>query len=313
MTALLTTGEWNADAWLRAMQRAAPERTFVRDGIDDYDPAAIRYAITWKPPAGLLASLPNLEVVFNLGAGVDGLLADPGLPDVPVVRLVDPNLTARMGEWVVLQVLTHHRRTLAYLAQQQRREWRELDQPMASEVRVGFLGYGVLARHAANLVSALGFEVQAWSRSEKDTDVTLHVGAAGLAPFLGVTDILVVLLPLTAATRGIVDARLIGQLAQDGALGGPVLINAGRGGLQNEADIDAALRSGALKGASLDVFDPEPLAHDSPLWDAPNLVITPHCAAVSDPEAVARYVARQMVAHEAGAPLANVIDRGRGY
>jgi len=313
MTALLTTANWNSAAWMRELRAAAPDRKFVLHGIDDYDPAEIRYALTWKPPEGLLPALPNLEVIFNLGAGVDAVLSDPELPDLPLVRLVDENLADRMAEWVTLQVLAHHRGTLTYLAQQHAHQWRERDQPIASEVRVGFLGYGVLAQHAARVIVSLGFEVQAWSRSEKDTDVTLYVGDEALPDFLANTDILVVLLPLTEATREIVNADLIAGLAKDGALGGPILINAGRGGLQNEADILAALNSNVLKGASLDVFQTEPLPADSPLWTAPNLIITPHNSAVSDPRSVSRYVARQMQAHEAGQPLENVVDRKRGY
>ncbi len=229
------------------------------------------------------------------------------------MRLVDENLADRMAEWVTLQVLAHHRGTLTYLAQQRAHQWREREQPIASEVRVGFLGYGVLAQHCARVIVQLGFETQAWSRTGKDADITLYVGADALPKFLANTDILVVLLPLTDATRGIINADLIAGLAKDGALGGPILINAGRGGLQNEDDILAALNENVLKGASLDVFQTEPLPADSPLWTAPNLIITPHNSAVSDPRSVSRYVARQMQAFEAGQPLENVVDRNRGY
>lgn len=313
MTALLTAGGWDASPWLNAFAEAAPETPIVQHGRGEYDPAAVRYALAWKPPAGLLASLPNLEVIFSLGAGVDGILADPDLPDVPIVRLVDDDLTLRMGEWVALQALHHFRKAPAYAAHQAARRWREERQPLAAEVRVGFLGYGVLARHCADVLLKVGFDVIAWSRSERPSDVTLYVGENGLDAFLAATDMLVVLLPLTEDTRRIVDASLIAKLRQDGALGGPVLINAGRGGLQNEVDILAALNSGALKGASLDVFEEEPLHPTSPLWDAPNLVITPHVAAVSDPVAVTRYVARQLQAYERGEALQNVVDRSRGY
>lgn len=313
MALLLSTGNWNPEGWVEAFNRAAPGLTVLAHGLHDYDPAAIRYAGTWKPPEGLLASLPNLEVIFNLGAGVDALMADGGLPDVPIVRLVDDDLTWRMGEWVTLQVLTHHRRALMYLEQQRRHEWNDhRPQPIAREVRVGFMGYGVLARHAASLLLAIGYHVHAWARSPRDSDVTLYVGRDRLADFLAATDILVCLLPLTDDTRGILDRRLIDGLARDGAVG-PVLVNAGRGGLQNEADILEALRDGRLAGASLDVFATEPLPADDPLWDAPNLVITPHNSAISHPDAVARYVARQIAAHEAGMPLANVVARERGY
>jgi len=314
MALLLSTGNWNPEGWLDAFGRAAPDRTGLVHGHDDFDPAAVRYAATWKPPRRLLASLPNLEVIFNLGAGVDALMADGGLPDVPIVRLVDDDLTWRMGEWVTLQVLTHHRRALMYLDQQRRHVWQDVrPQPIARQLRVGFMGYGVLARHAASLLLAIGFEVHAWARTARDSDVTLYVGRERLADFLAETDILVCLLPLTEDTRGILDGRLIDGLAKDGALGGPVLINAGRGGLQRQDDVLAALEDGRLAGASLDVFEPEPLPADHPLWDAPNLVITPHNSAISDPDAVARYVIRQIEAYESGAPLANTVALERGY
>jgi len=314
MALLLSTGNWNPEGWVEAFSRAAPGRRILAHGLHDYDPAAVRYAATWKPPAGLLANLPNLEVIFNLGAGVDALMADADLPQVPIVRLVDDDLTWRMGEWVTLQVLVHHRRLLMYLEQQRRHEWRDVrPAPIAREVRVGFMGYGVLARHAASLLLAIGYDVHAWARTARDTDVTLYVGRDRLADFLAVTDILVCLLPLTDDTRRILDRRLVDGLARDGALGGPVLINAGRGGLQDEADIREALGDGRLAGASLDVFETEPLPPDDPLWDAPNLVVTPHNSAISHPDAVASYVAGQIEAYEAGAPLANVVARERGY
>jgi glyoxylate/hydroxypyruvate reductase A len=311
MTILLTTGYHDASAWRAALADALPGREVAVYGVDRYDPAAIRYACTWHPPKGMLKVLPNLEVIFNLGAGVDGVLSDPELPDVPIVRLVDDDLTERMGEWVTLQVLNHHRGTLTYLARQKRREWKEDDQPAARDVSVGLMGYGTLAAHAARILKAIGYRVHGWSRSDKPADVPLFAGEAGLGPFLAATDVLVALLPLTADTRGILNARLFASMRREGI--GPVLINAGRGGLQNERDILEALRSGALRGASLDVFNTEPLPPDASLWAAPNLIITPHCAAVSEPGAVSRYVAGQIARHERGDPVENVVDRSRGY
>lgn len=311
MTVLFLSRDPNVGEWLAAWRDAAPDHPIVR-AHDDYDPASIRYVLTWRPPHGVLATLPNLTAVFNLGAGVDAVLSDPEMPDVPLVRLVDDDLARRMGEWVVLQVLTHHRQALAYLDQQRRGEWRELPQPVASQVRVGLMGYGALARHAAPILLALGFQVHGWSRSAKPSDATLYVGNEGLDAFLAATDILVCLLPLTPDTRGILDAGLIGRLSAESPVG-PVLINAGRGELQDEPDVLGALRSGALKGASLDVFRLEPLPADDPLWQATNLVITPHAASVSDPAATCAYIARQIMAHERGEPLQNVVDRARGY
>ena len=171
-----------------------------------------------------------------------------------------------------------------------------------------------MGKDAVAKLKALAFEVAGWSASPKTLpDVTCFSGPDGLKRMLAQTDMLVVLLPLTEATRGIINTPLLSQLKYDGPLGGPILINAGRGGLQVEADILAALDSGALKGASLDVFEREPLPRNSRLWSHPAVYISPHNAAVSSPPAIAGLVARQIEAHERGEPLAHVVDRRRGY
>lgn len=311
---LLSSGTMAAEPWRAALAEAAPGRPVVVAGAEPYDPAAIRYALVWKHPPGLLAGLPNLEVIFSLGAGVEHVLSDPSLPDVPLARVVDPDLTRRMTEWIVWRVLAHHRRAEAYRLQQAARVWRDLPQPIGAEVRVGFLGLGVLGRDAAAMVARLGFDVAGWSRTPSSLGgFPTFSGADGLDAFLARTDILVSLLPLTPETRGILNAGLFGKLARDGALGGPVLINAGRGGLQVEADILAALDAGVLAEASLDVFETEPLPAASPLWTHPKVTITPHVSAVSHAPAIARLIAGQIARHEAGLPLDHLVDHARGY
>ena len=239
----------------------------------------------------------------------------PLLPDKPIVRVVDPDLTNRMSEWVVMHALVHLRQLRRYERQQRERVWEDDDQqPKASDVQIGVLGLGVMGKDAAAKLKALGFKVAGWSASPKSLPgIACFSGADGLKRLLAQTDMLVVLLPLTEATRGIINASLLSQLRHDGPLGGPILINAGRGGLQVEADILAALDSGALKGASLDVFEREPLPKDSRLWAHPAVYISPHNAAISSPKAIAALVARQIEAHERGEPLAHVVDRRRGY
>lgn len=304
---------WSPDPWIEALRALAPARR-IEQAPHVANPATIRYALVWKPEPGYLAGFSALEVIFSLGAGVDHLTSDPQLPMLPVVRIVDPDLTQRMTEWVVLQVLFHHRQQGDYLRFQAERRWRPRRQWAARQVRVGIMGLGVLGRDAAKALSALGFKVSGWSRSAKQVDgVECFQGRAELAEFLGRTDILVTLLPLTDETRGLLNASLIDRLATDGPLGGPVLINAGRGGLQVEADIDAALREGRLKGVSLDVFTAEPLPADSPLWNAAHCIVTPHVAAESDPVALSASVLRQIEAYEAGAGLVGLVDRARGY
>jgi glyoxylate/hydroxypyruvate reductase A len=278
------------------------------------DPADIDYALVWMPEPGVLANLPALKAIFNLGAGVDHLLADPSLPKVPLARTVDPDMAMRMSEYVVFHVLLHHRQHLLYAAQQRRQQWQGHPQPAASEVRVGVMGLGSLGADAARKLSLLGFATAGWSRSEKSlAGIDCFHGTDGLKPFLNRTDILVVLLPATDRTKGIIDARLLSSLAQDGVLGGPVLINAGRGALQVEADIEAALDSGTLKAASLDVFEEEPLPPSSPLWHHPNVVVTPHNAADSGALPLCRGILEQIRTFESSGILRHLVDRQRGY
>ena len=314
MTILLTVTGWDLAPWRRRLAALLPAHNIAT--LDEpFDRTRVRYALSWRHQPGALAGLPNLQTIFSLGAGVDHLFADPALPDCRIVRVVDPDLTTRMSEWVAMHALIHLRQLRRYERQQRERVWADDDdQPKAAEVQVGVLGLGVLGKDAATKLSALGFKVAGWSASEKSLPgVACFHGPDGLNRLLALTDMLVVLLPLTEATRGLVDASLLGRLKRSGRLGGPVLINAGRGGLQVEADILAALDSGLLRGASLDVFEREPLPKDSRLWTHPAVYVSPHNAAVSTPEAIAAFVAREIKAHERGEPLTNLVDRRRGY
>lgn len=314
MTVLVALTGWHVESWVERMQRLMPGRRVVHLG-QSYDPAEIEYALSWKHPPGSLLGLPNLKAIFSLGAGVDHIMSDPDLPDVPIARVVDEDLTHRMSEYVVLHALAHLRQFRRYEAQQRARLWEDdRFQPAAADVRVGVMGLGVLGRDAARKLAVMGFDVAGWSRSPRSLpDIRTFSGTAELPAFLARTDMLVVLLPLTDETRGMLDYGLLSQLARDGRLGGAVLINAGRGGLQVEADILRALDDGALKAATLDVFETEPLPQESPLWTHPAVTVTPHNAAMSEPDAVGRLVARQIARIEEGRGLENVVDRGRGY
>jgi glyoxylate/hydroxypyruvate reductase A len=310
---LVASGPWAPEPWAAGIRAVAQGRG-VHVWPDVPDPTAVAYALVWHPPQEMLATLPKLRAIFSLGAGVDHFIFQDSLPDVPIVRVIDPNLTQRMTEWVTLQVLIQHRQQKAYDALQAARRWHELPQPTAREVRVGIMGMGVLGRDAAEVLVRLGFRVAGWSRKASSVEgVEAFAGAAGLDAFLARTDILVCLLPLTDETRGIMSMPLFRKLASDGALGAPALVNAGRGGLQVEADIVAALDEGVLGGASLDVFQVEPLPATSPLWTHPKVTITPHAAAYSVPEALVRPILAQIEAFEAGKPLANVVDRRAQY
>ena len=314
MTLLVAITGWDPEPWLDRFRRLLPERPTV-SADEPHDPDSVRYAASWKHLPGSLAGLPKLEAIFSLGAGVDHLVSDSALPAVPVLRVVDRDLTERMSEYVVLHCLMHLRRGWLYDVRQREGVWQdERDQPSAREIRVGLLGLGNLGQDAAGKLRALGFRVAGWSRSGATVDgVRCFGGEDGLGPFLAETDILVCLLPLTPDTRGILNKDLFVRLARDGRLGAPILINAGRGGLQAEADILAALDDGTLAAATLDVFEIEPLPGASRLWSHPAVHITPHNAAMSEPDAVAAAIVEQIRRHEGGEPFLHAVDLRRGY
>ncbi|MGE5271897.1 MAG: 2-hydroxyacid dehydrogenase [Thiohalocapsa sp.] len=274
------------------------------------DKAAIEYALVWQPEPGLLAGLPNLKLIFGLGAGIDHLLRDPTLPrDVPIVRLVDPYMTDAMSEYVVLSVLRLHRQDLDYLAQQRAAVWQEREQKNAGERPVGILGFGTLGRDAGRKLQALGFPVAGWSRGPHDVaGFRTHAGPAGLDALLAESEILVCLLPLTAATAGILNAGNFARLPP-----GAGLVNAGRGGHLVEADLITALDAGRLSGAVLDVFHDEPLPPDHPFWRHPRIIVTPHIAAETHPPTAAPIIRDAIRNFEAGLPVANLVDLARGY
>ncbi len=309
-----TGDNWGPEPWRRRFSERLPGRLIASSSDAGNDRAAFRYAAVWKPEPGLLAGYPKLEVIFNLGAGVDALLKDATLPDLPLVRVVNTDLTKRMTEYVVLHCLMHHRRQRMLDAAQSRGEWAAKDQWAASAMRVGILGMGELGCDAAEVLTRIGFDVAGWSRTRKSVPgVRSYAGSEELDAFLGRTDILVALVPLTPETDGILNRSLFERLARDGRLEAPVLINAGRGGLQVEADILSCLDDGTLGAATLDVFRTEPLPADSPFWRHPKVTVTPHNAADSDAEAISDYVVRQIERFERGEPLQNVVDRRRGY
>ena len=308
--ALLFRSTVDSAARWRAQLTRLTQELEVRVWPEIGDPAAIDYALVWRPEPGFLASLPNLKLILSLGAGVDHLLGDPRLPlHLPILRLVDPHMTDAMSEYVTLQVLRLHRRDLDYRSQQQARVWRELDQQNAAERRVGILGLGELGQDAAKKLKALGFDVAGWSRSEKAVEgVRSYAGAAGLAPLLGRSEIIVCLLPLTAETEGILNKRTLALLPK-----GAALVNAARGAHLVEEDLLAALASGQISAAVLDVFREEPLPVDHPFWHHPRVVVTPHIAAFTNPATASPIILDNIRRFEEGRPLLNRVDPARGY
>ena len=296
-------------AWSAALKAAMPGLE-VRVSPELGDPADIETALVWKAPPGELASLPNLKLVTNLGAGVDPILADATIPShIPVARLGDEVMARMMAQFVTMCVLRHHRDLGRYARQQRASRW-EYQLPRASyDCPVGVMGIGLLGGAAARMLSSIGFPVAGWGRSPRTIDgvETFHA-AAGLAPFLARTEILVCLLPLTGETRHIVDREALYQLPR-----GAKLVNCGRGGTVDEAALLAALKDGQIAEATLDVFETEPLPASHPFWGMEQVLVLPHIASIAMPEIAARDVVENIRRLRAGQTLLNIVDRARGY
>ena len=308
------TPTWDTQDWVAKLQKALPDIE-VRGWPELGDVTEITYAACWKPPAGLLATLPNLKLMVSLGAGVDDLLRDSTLPKhIPLLRVVDADLTGRMSEYVLLHVLIHAREQRRLDANQKLSKWDSFAAHTAKDFCVGVMGLGTLGQDAATKLSMMGFNVRGWSRSAKHiVGVECFSGDIGLNAFLAGTDILVCLLPATPDTEGMINRDLLSRLSRHGPFGAPVLINAGRGRVQNESDILACLDDGTLHGATLDVFRQEPLPATSAFWLHSKVTVTPHAAADSDPAAICAYVARQILLFDAGKPVSNIVDVTAGY
>lgn len=316
---VLTVGDWSPDGWIAHLeQHVAREDVIFSDGKTPPPPdicAQVKYAVAWHTPDGFFSHFPNLQAILSTGAGVDHLVRRQDLAEnVAIIRVIDPDLTGRVTAWTVMNVIAHHRQALAYLQAQRQAKWRPLPQTSAPDVRVGIMGFGELGQSVSEVLGLLGYDLAGWARNPKPSaSISVFVGEDELDAFLARTDILVCLLPLTDATRGILNADLFAKLPQDGVTGGPFVINGGRGGHQNEDDLLTALQNGTLKGASIDVFHQEPLPSDHPLWKAPNILITPHTAGMSAPEALLGRMVENLIAYASGETLDNLVDRQAGY
>ncbi len=305
-----TLGEWAA--WWPELQASLPGERLVRDrtSVPDVVDEDIDVALVANPPADALRGLTGLRLVQSLWAGVDGLLADASLPaDVPLARMVDPLMNEAMAQTALWAVLALHRGLFCYAAQQQRAQWRPQPQRRADEVKVAVLGLGQMGRATAQRLAANGYRVTGWSTHAKVLDgITTHAGPAALAQVLAAAQIVVNLLPLTAATRGLLNRQTLALMPC-----GAGLVNLARGAQVVEADLLEALDSGHLGHAVLDVFHTEPLPTDHPFWRHPQISVLPHIAAQTDPRSAARIAAANVRALREGRPLESVVDRARGY
>jgi glyoxylate/hydroxypyruvate reductase A len=310
-TLLLVVPVTWAGLWTAPLADMAPDLIVKVHGRDEYDPAAVDYALGFRPEPGFLKTLPNLKIVFSLGAGVDGFLNDPDYPKhVPLVRFVDHTLSREMAQYCVMHALIHHRQQRMFDAFQREGKWRQSIPPRRTEDRrIGILGLGEIGTLVAERLREHDFQMAGWSRTRKSIDgVESFAGTEELKPFLARSDILICVLPLTPDTRHILNKTTFAQLPN-----GAFVINVARGGHLVENDLVAAIDSGHLSGATLDVFESEPLPETSPLWKHPKISVTPHVAAISDPRVMAKVAVDGIARHQSGKPLENVVDFERGY
>ena len=311
MRCALVSDRLDLRSYLGAEFSRIADRVELVDHLHNGSDADVRVAIAWRPPDDAFDRYPNLQAVCSIGAGADNILACPSLrPGVHVVRVVDPAQAQMMSGFVLWHVLWHQRRFGAYLAQQRAGVWRRLGQRPAQQMPVAILGYGEIGRRVADDLAMLGFPVMAWSRTAKPTPPAIKGfhGAEGLAAMLGDTEALVNLLPLTQETKGILNGDLFARMRRGG-----YLIHVGRGDHLVERDLLAALDSGQLEGAALDVFAAEPLQPEHPFWRHPKIVVTPHDACDVSLEALAMTVVATIEAIGEGRRPRHAVDRGRGY
>jgi len=306
MTLLVVVPDRNNDKLIAKLQALLPQVNIV-EWQADLDCTDVEFVLAWNPPEAIWASLPNVKVIASYGAGVDALVKQSNLPDVPITRIVDPNLAQNMSEYVLYTIGFFKLRFNQYLVNKTTQYWKP--KRAHSGNNVGILGLGELGLAVAQRLTINDFDVSGWSRSPKTIDnIETYSGLQGLQQMLGTLDYLVCLLPLTPDTQGILNEQLFNLLPK-----GAVLINAARGDHLNEADLIAALNSEQLSGAALDVFSTEPLAKDHPLWQQSNVLLTPHVSAVTNVDTACRQITDNYLSFKAGAPLLHTIDRSQGY
>lgn len=297
-----------ADRWIPGLSKLLPQDRFFTP--DSFDPASIDVALVARPQEGVAAKLPNVKLIQSLWMGVDGLLADPTFPrDKPLARMIDVGMVAAMTESVVAHVLDYHRHHYFYRARKAEKKWERLPQYMTSDRTVGILGMGELGTAVAERLQQFGFKVAGWKRRPAQIPgVECFHGGDGMLDMLSRCQAVVCLLPLTAETRGLLNAAAFARMPE-----GSCLINVARGAHVVEKDLVAALDAGRLAHAYLDVFETEPLPAASPLWDHPAVSITPHTAALTEPRTAMARIVENIERVRAGQPGLNLVDFGAGY
>ncbi len=309
MTILYYSNADPAEPWREAFARELPRIPF-RVWPDSGPLEKVRYALVWKPPQGFLAQFPNLKAILALGAGVDPIPSDPSLPKgVPLLRLVDVGFPAQMADYAMYAVLRFQRRMREIEALQRQARWNQIDPFFTRDLPVGVMGLGVIGSVVAQRVAAAGYAVAGWARSPKKLDgVEVFSGSGTFKTFLSRSRVVINALPLTPQTENILDSAAFASMPSGG-----YIVNIGRGAHLVDRDLIAALDSGQLDGAMLDVFREEPLPSSDPFWRHPKIVVTPHVAAPTIASEVQAQVIENIKRLERGESPLGLVDRDRGY
>jgi len=308
---LASTDFWeDMDVWSKGLRSAMPEID-VRVYPDDGDVNEVEFAVVWKHPRGILKKYPNLKAILSLGAGVDHIISDPELPEgIPIVRLVDKKLTHEMCLHALHWVLHFHSDQYLYRSQQLKRQWIQQSSIQTEDRTIGIMGLGNIGRSIGELLVTQSFNVIGWGANQKSslTDIKYYYGQDQLSDFLGRTNILINVLPLTSDTANIITKKELSLLPKDS-----FIINIGRGGIINEDDLLTLLSEGHIKAAALDVFAQEPLPENNSLWDHPSVYITPHIAGQSNPNSAGQTISENIHRIQKGELPYPIYSRANGY
>jgi glyoxylate/hydroxypyruvate reductase A len=308
---LASTDFWeDMEVWSNGLQKAMPEMD-IKVYPDDGDVNEVEFAVVWKHPRGILKKYPNLKAILSLGAGVDHIISDPDLPEgLPIIRLVDKKLTHEMCLHALHWVLHFHSDQYLYRSQQIKRQWIQQSSIQTEERTIGIMGLGNIGRSIGELLVTQSFNVIGWGANQKSslTDIKYYYGQDQLSDFLGRTNILINVLPLTSDTTNIITKKELSLLPKDS-----FIINIGRGGIINEDDLLTLLSEGHIKAAALDVFAQEPLPENNSLWNHPSVYITPHIAGQSNPSSAGQTISENIYRIQKGELPYPIYSRANGY